>query len=232
MKLFCVLIYFSFYCSCLLVAETRLSFEHRDLHWGNVLIGDTDDKSLRYAIGDETYEVKTEKVIATVIDFSLSRLTTARDECNIFNDLGKDPNLFVAKGDYQFDIYRSEVQSINLYGQRTNLYGQQTSLYGQRLLVASAWVAKKSSGSVTFLKIFLSYRMMKEEVGDEWQEFHPKTNVLWLHYLLDKLLTSVPYKVTKSQIHRKGIAKLKSLKAKIMEYPSALGYVLEEGDQI
>ncbi len=70
-------------------------------------------------------------------------------------------------------------------------------------------------------------RMMKKEVRNEWQGFHPKTNVFWLHYLLDKLLDGVPYKVTKSQVHRKGMAKLRDLKAKILEYASALEFVRE-----
>ena len=90
------------------VAEHQLQFEHRDLHWGNILIRDTEDKVLEYALDKDTvYEVKTEKTKATIIDFSLSRLTSTKDKCVLFNDLSKDPELFQAQGDYQFDIYRS-----------------------------------------------------------------------------------------------------------------------------
>ncbi|CAG8606699.1 70_t:CDS:2 [Cetraspora pellucida] len=34
------------------------------------------------------------------------------------------------------------------------------------------------------------YRMMREETKGDWRSFCPKTNVFWLHYLADKLLTS------------------------------------------
>ncbi|CAG8533399.1 6400_t:CDS:2 [Diversispora eburnea] len=34
------------------------------------------------------------------------------------------------------------------------------------------------------------YRMMKEETKGDWKSFKPKTNLFWLHYLADKLLTS------------------------------------------
>ncbi len=98
----------------LAVAESELSFEHRDLHWGNILIKDTEEKSVSCFIADEvgettTRELKTCGVLATIIDFSLSRLSAPgdiEDRRNIFNDLSKDPALFKAKGDYQFDIYR------------------------------------------------------------------------------------------------------------------------------
>ena len=39
-----------------------------------------------------------------IIDFTLSRIEF--DEVVVFNDLSLDSDLFVAKGDYQFEIYR------------------------------------------------------------------------------------------------------------------------------
>ena len=101
------------------MAEEELEFEHRDLHWGNILIQTTNTKEIVYEVSGEKFKVKTDKILATIIDFSLSRLKTgskdaAEDgggetrETVIFNDLSKDPDLFKAKGDYQFDIYRSE----------------------------------------------------------------------------------------------------------------------------
>ena len=69
------------------------------------MVGETEEDLFSYKIADSTFEVKSEKIKATVIDFSLSRLAISNDGV-IFNDLSKDPALFKAEGDYQFDIYR------------------------------------------------------------------------------------------------------------------------------
>ena len=70
--------------------------------------------------------------------------------------------------------------------------------------------------------------MMQTEVNDNWEQFQPKTNIMWLHYLLDKLINVVPYKNKRSQVHKKAMARLKNIK--IMEYSSALAYVQENGN--
>lgn len=36
---------------------------------------------------------------------------------------------------------------------------------------------------------FEIYRMMRDHVCGDWSGFHPKTNVYWLHYLTDKLVS-------------------------------------------
>ena len=89
------------------VAEEAFEFEHRDLHWGNILVRKAPNKNLTYTLGDECLELKSDGVEANIIDFSLSRMTTNEDGCEIYNDLSADPNLFICEGsDYQFDIYR------------------------------------------------------------------------------------------------------------------------------
>ena len=136
------------------VAEAELNFEHRDLHWGNVLIKETARKSVEYRLKGNTYTVDTLGVEITIIDFSLSRLTSGEDGCTIYNNLAADPTLFTAVGadrggDYQFDIYR----------------------------------------------------MMKQENGNSWEEFHPRTNLFWMHYILEKMITEVYYKVRITRIN-------------------------------
>lgn len=69
--------------------------------------------------------------------------------------------------------------------------------------------------------------MMKTHVNEDWGGFHPKTNIFWLHYLLDKLIDAVPYKMTKSKLHRQSMAKLRSLYAEILEFNSAKDFVLQ-----
>ena len=95
------------------MAEKAFEFEHRDLHWGNILVRKTPPKNLSYTLGEDIFELKSGGVDANIIDFSLSRMTTNEERCEIYNNLAEDPNLFICEGrehdppgDYQFDIYR------------------------------------------------------------------------------------------------------------------------------
>ncbi|OON15331.1 hypothetical protein X801_08869, partial [Opisthorchis viverrini] len=80
----------------LAVAEAELKFEHRDLHWGNVLIRQTVGESsstgghnrciscartengpvevVKFRLNDRSYEVPSYGFAAVIIDFTLSRL--------------------------------------------------------------------------------------------------------------------------------------------------------------
>ncbi|XP_014731897.1 PREDICTED: serine/threonine-protein kinase haspin [Sturnus vulgaris] len=124
----------------LAVAEQELHFEHRDLHWGNVLVKNTDLKELQYVLDGETHSIPTAGIHVNIIDYTLSRLE--KDGLTVFCDLSTDQELFQGTGDYQFDIYRQ----------------------------------------------------MKEENSNYWTDYHPHSNVLWLHYLADKLLKGMSYK--------------------------------------
>ncbi|KAH6945038.1 hypothetical protein HPB50_006959 [Hyalomma asiaticum] len=46
----------------------------------------------------------------------------------------------------------------------------------------------KGSGS----RQFDIYRIMRDENGNDWEAYHPHSNVVWLHYLLQKLLDRLP----------------------------------------
>ena len=58
----------------LAVAETALQFEHRDLHWGNVLVKATNDEYIEYLLDGKSLLVKSYGVKVSIIDFTLSRL--------------------------------------------------------------------------------------------------------------------------------------------------------------
>ena len=91
------------------VAETALEFEHRDLHWGNILVKECPaEEVLTFCLSaQDSLSVESQGVVATIIDCSLSRLKLPQAKGKIvFNDLSQDPDLFNSVGDYQFDIYR------------------------------------------------------------------------------------------------------------------------------
>lgn len=46
----------------LAVAERSLEFEHRDLHWGNILISKTDDTSSVYKLDENNISLDTKGV--------------------------------------------------------------------------------------------------------------------------------------------------------------------------
>lgn len=173
------------------VAENDLDFEHRDLHWGNVLVKETKETVVNFNLGGDIFQVNTQGVLITIIDFSLSRLASKEDDVTIFKDLANDPTIFLGRGkdkkdgDYQFDIYRK----------------------------------------------------MRDEIKNDWKKFCPKTNIFWMHYLLDKMSTTngVHYKSKskKTAKHRSGISIMNVLKKRLIEdFDSATLFVRREGERV
>jgi len=95
----------------LAVAEACLDFEHRDLHVGNILVKATTDVYSDFIRDGTPFSIPIYGVKATIIDFTLSRITYKDDV--LFFDMANDPELFTAEGDYQFDIYRHMKQDVN-----------------------------------------------------------------------------------------------------------------------
>lgn len=88
----------------LAIAEKAFQFEHRDLHWGNILVKETDETEIEFNFEGKVIKVPTHGVKATIIDYTLSRGIC--QGMQFYNDLSKDDDLFSASGDYQFDIYK------------------------------------------------------------------------------------------------------------------------------
>jgi serine/threonine-protein kinase haspin len=63
----------------LAVAEARCEFEHRDLHWGNILLKQLPDDAAPLAgmLDGEPSSIAHAGVQACLIDFTLSRLKTS-----------------------------------------------------------------------------------------------------------------------------------------------------------
>ncbi|KAL3515873.1 hypothetical protein ACH5RR_022775 [Cinchona calisaya] len=147
----------------LAVAEAAYEFEHRDLHWGNILLNRKGSEMLSFTLEGRKVKVRTYGLLISIIDFTLSRINTGEDI--LFLDLSSDPELFEGpKGDKQFDTYRK----------------------------------------------------MKEVTDECWQGSFPKTNVLWLQYLVDILLLKKSYDRTS-----KNERDLRSLKKRLNSYGSA-----------
>ncbi|KAK9844834.1 hypothetical protein WJX74_007444 [Apatococcus lobatus] len=90
----------------LAVAEEALGFEHRDLHWGNLLIRRATTATRPARLRGVDVICQTKGVEVTLIDFTLSRLDAAPDKI-AFSDLSTDPELFQGpKGDPQAETYR------------------------------------------------------------------------------------------------------------------------------
>lgn len=155
----------------LAVAEQKFKFEHRDLHWGNILLAPTEEKFVVFKLNGEEIKIPSHGVKVTIIDYTLSRMVF--DGCPFYNDLADDDELFSATGDYQYDIYR----------------------------------------------------LMKQRLLNQWNCFEPYTNILWLHYTIDKMISGARYRCSKTKKHRSAIHDMMQLRDELLDYKSASDYV-------
>ena len=103
----------------LAVAEEACGFEHRDLHWGNILckrdkvdLEATNTRKARLNGVDVTLD--TYGVTASIIDFTLSRVEIKDESDVVFCDLSLDPELFEGpKDDAQSETYRRMRKALN-----------------------------------------------------------------------------------------------------------------------
>lgn len=77
----------------LAAAECELEFEHRDLHWGNVLVRTTTQAMLPCRVKGVDILLRTQGMQVALIDFTASRLRT-QDGSLAYCDLAQDPDLF------------------------------------------------------------------------------------------------------------------------------------------
>uniref|UniRef100_A0A914WCI4 non-specific serine/threonine protein kinase n=1 Tax=Plectus sambesii TaxID=2011161 RepID=A0A914WCI4_9BILA len=89
----------------LAITEEAISFEHRDLHIGNILVSRTTEKMINYRYAGSDIVMHSKGVHVYIIDFTNSRLS--KDGCTIFTNLAMDDALFEGPdNEYQFEIYR------------------------------------------------------------------------------------------------------------------------------
>lgn len=150
--------------------EKNFKFEHRDLHWGNIVIKETNDTSNNDEIEDalkdlsiieeteedlQNDETSSNKLQVKLIDYTLSRLDGENEMDVIYTRLDHQ-DFFKGCGDYQFDIYRfmrNQIKSIQKIDQHN------------------------------------------DEI--DWSLSSFINNLYWLHYLLDKLINHKRIPTTK-----------------------------------
>ncbi len=110
----------------LAVAEEAFQFEHRDLHWGNVLLArQPGAPAATHVLRGVRTRSEVEGLRCTIIDFTLSRMRPKHNSAVVFCDLEADPELFDgAKGDMQAETYRRMRKAVrkdwSAYCPRTN----------------------------------------------------------------------------------------------------------------
>ncbi|CAK7340437.1 unnamed protein product [Dovyalis caffra] len=161
----------------LAIAEAAYEFEHRDLHWGNILLRRNDSAMVQFILEGKKMIFRTSGLLISIIDFTLSRINTGQDI--LFLDLTSDPYLFKGpKGDRQ---------------------------------------------ARTAMQVAETYRKMKEVTEDLWEGSFPKTNVLWLLYLVDILLLKKSFDRSS-----KDERDLRSLKKRLSKYNSAKEAIISD----
>lgn len=167
-------------------AESKFQFEHRDLHWGNIVIQRTarlEDKlanmsldDLDNAVFDEDDEFVRPSLKVTLIDYTLSRARVPARYgiedgamTTVFTGLDH-PDFFRGRGDYQFDIYRFMRVLINSATSEMAVSNCSSSINSSHSSLSSVASNKRDSNETN------------------WSLFAPKTNIMWLHYLATKLL--------------------------------------------
>eukprot|EP00775_Hariotina_reticulata_P005959 gene5959-6198_t len=124
----------------LAVAEESVAFEHRDLHWGNIMLSPATSTHISCRLTNCAIKIRTEGAVVCLIDFTASRLQTPWGDV-AYCDLEQEEGLFDGpKGKCQFE----------------------------------------------------TYRRMRTITKGEWSGAYPGTNVQWMLYLCELLLTEKP----------------------------------------
>ena len=94
------------------MAENALEFEHRDLHWGNVLICRTEDEFVESTLLGEKKLVPSHGVRVSLIDFTLSRLKKGTK--NKLHDVHNKLSIIGERSDFRAKGFVQEFNAIPL----------------------------------------------------------------------------------------------------------------------
>ena len=169
-------------CLGLAVAEEACKFEHRDLHWGNLLLKrggtmkrcSTTGVSTEYTLRGVDILAETGGLDVQIIDFTLSRLETSGGFV-AFCDLAEDPELFQGpKHDAQAETYRRMNKATRgawaSFAPRTNvwwIYYLATMIIDHKI-DAFTCTSQQKHDLKSFRKSIMKYENASDVVWDEF----------------------------------------------------------------
>ena len=181
--------------------EEEAEFEHRDLHLGNICVRTpqpVDEAKIdpSRSLGFTTFE-------ATLIDYTISRAcmvpasvasarTEAQDDSIAYIDLANDPHLFYGDSaeEYQYDIYRYMRGSIYYSSPYASFPNDGTSAAEQAENEAENEDEEPQQPTPPSAEEMAA---IERDTGRSWRQFHPQTNLCWLHYVLFMLLEQMSW---------------------------------------
>lgn len=192
--------------------EEEAEFEHRDLHLGNICVRtpepvDEASIDISKSLGFTSFE-------ATLIDYTVSRASmvpaslaaaspaTTEDDSVAFIDLANDPHLFYGDSaeEYQYDIYRYMRGSIYYSSPYASFPNDGTPTEDE---------GEDAEAQLPTAPTTEQMATIESETGRSWRQFHPQTNLCWLHYVLFMMLeqmywpssSKAPSKKSKPEAH-------------------------------
>jgi serine/threonine-protein kinase haspin len=201
-------------CLSVAKAEETCRFEHRDLHMGNICVRSsrTGASVKNIVVKDPTRrKFRFTGLETTVIDYTLSRAdiltstsqwsspsslsastasSNATEQDVAYLDLDKDSALFEgdASEEYQYEIYR--------YMRGAALYGN--PMQNAPIEYPTPRRSPRKNTHIRFDEQDTARRsphkstvpdLTNSTPSNVWRQFHPKTNLVWVHFLLHKLLS-------------------------------------------
>lgn len=177
--------------------EEEAEFEHRDLHLGNICVRTPEpvveaNIDISKTFGFTSFE-------ATLIDYTVSRasMTPASEApspiaqnlpCDevAYIDLANDPHLFYGDSaeEYQYDIYRYMRGCIYYSTPFASFPNDGTSANDDDEVGEEGGEENLAPGPPSTEEMAL----IERTTNRSWRQFHPQTNLCWLHFVLYMLL--------------------------------------------
>jgi serine/threonine-protein kinase haspin len=206
-------------CLSVAKAEEACKFEHRDLHMGNICVRSSrgDGDVMQVTVKDPMRrKFRFTGLETTVIDYTLSRadilpspsrrsssssINTAAsassnsevtDQDVAWLDLNKDPAIFEgdAAEEYQYEIYRYMRGAALYRDPLQNTPREEVPDTPRRSPRKNTHIRFDETGSPPSSPRKPGTPQPTEKSSESvWKQFHPRTNLVWTHFLLHKLLT-------------------------------------------